>query len=171
MYTISRSKSFTDYWVLSRERDSNPQMFPSTRCCRPAPYQFGHLDTFLNICYLPKCQRTMLWERRDSNPQSRKRADLQSARLSITGYSPILKKLIYEVQTVRTLSRQPAIRHLRCFTCLLCSHHIASHEISCSSLIDFSTNTFIQDNLNYYLVSYEWLYCSYFHSTSWLLVV
>ena len=122
---------------LSRERDSNPQMFPSTRCCRPAPYQFGHLDTFLNICYLPKCQRTMLWERRDSNPQSQKRADLQSARLSITGYSPILKKLIYEVQTVRTLSRQPAIRHLRCFTCLLCSHHIASHEISCSSLIDF----------------------------------
>ena len=125
---------------LSRERDSNPQMFPFTRFCRSAPYH-SDISTYF---YLTKCQRTILWERRDSNPQSQKRAMLQTARLPVTGYSPILKKLIYEVQTVRTLSRQPAIRHLRCFTCLLCSHHIASHEISCSSLIDFSTNTFFK---------------------------
>ena len=102
---------------LSRERDSNPQMFPSTRFCRPAPYH-SDISTYF---YLTKCQRTILWERRDSNPQSQKRAMLQTARLPVTGYSPILKKLIYEVQTVRTLSRQPAIRHLRCFTRLLCS--------------------------------------------------
>ena len=113
--------------LLRSLRDSNPSDW--------TPWQ-GDIHT-------KQTQRPIkMRERRDSNPQSQKRTMLQTARLPITGYSPILKKLIYEVQTVRTLSRQPAIRHLRCFTCLLCSHHIASHEISCSSLIDFSTNTF-----------------------------
>ena len=74
---------------LSRERDSNPQMFPSTRFCRPAPYH-SDISTYF---YLTKCQRTILWERRDSNPQSQKRADLQSARLPITGYSPNFKEV------------------------------------------------------------------------------
>ena len=74
---------------LSRERDSNPQMFPSTRFCRPAPYH-SDISTYF---YLTKCQRTMLWERRDSNPQSQKRAMLQTARLPITGYSPNFKEV------------------------------------------------------------------------------
>ena len=38
------------------------------------PLPFGHLDIF----QLTKCQRTILWERRDSNPQSQKRADFNA---------------------------------------------------------------------------------------------
>ena len=74
---------------LSRERDSNPQVFPPTRFCGPAPCH-SDISTYF---YLTKCQRTILWERRDSNPQSQKRADLQSARLPITGYSPNFKEV------------------------------------------------------------------------------
>lgn len=59
---------------LSRERDSNPQVFPPTRFCRPAPYH-SDISTYF---YLTKCQRTILWERRDSNPQSQKRADFNA---------------------------------------------------------------------------------------------
>lgn len=49
-------------------------MFPFTRFCRSAPYH-SDISTYF---YLTKCQRTILWERRDSNPQSQKRADFNA---------------------------------------------------------------------------------------------
>ena len=59
---------------------------------------FGHLDIFL----FNKMSKNYIVGEEGLEPPVSKRAMLQTARLPITGYSPILKKLIYEVQTVRT---------------------------------------------------------------------
>ena len=37
----------------------------------------------------------ILWEERESNPQSQKRVDLQSTRLPITGYLPITLTILF----------------------------------------------------------------------------